>query len=91
MTALPDSCLAVERLMTTPDAGEVLGLSSRTLEDLRWKGEGPRYLRLSRNCIRYRHADLIAWAEERARFNTTHGPPMYSRTTVSAADSTASP
>ena len=65
-----------ERLLTTPEAAATLGLSPRTMEDLRWKGAGPRYLQLSRNCIRYRHGDLIQWAEAKARFNTSHPLPL---------------
>jgi predicted DNA-binding transcriptional regulator AlpA len=64
----------LEHFLTTPQAAAILGVSPRTLEDLRWKGASPRYLRLSRNCVRYLYRDLLAWAEERARFNTTHEP-----------------
>ncbi len=67
-----------ERLLDTRAAAVVLGLSYRTLEDLRWRGRSPRYLRLSRNCIRYRHSDLIEWAERRAVHSTTeaHFKPL---------------
>lgn len=64
-----------DRLLSTREAAGVLGLSHRTLEDLRWKGSGPRYLSLSRNCVRYLHRDLMAWAEEKARLNTSHPSP----------------
>lgn len=60
-----------ERLLNTKEAAEVLGLSPRTLEEYRWRGGGPRYLHLSRNCIRYRHSDLIEWANARGRLSTT--------------------
>lgn len=59
-----------ETLMNQTQAAAVLGLSPRTLEDYRWKGGGPSYLQLSRNCIRYRHSDLMAWAEGRRRSST---------------------
>ena len=65
---------ALEHFLTTPQAAALLGISPRTLEDLRWKGSSPRYLRLSRNCVRYLYRDLMEWAEARARFNTTHEP-----------------
>ncbi len=61
----------VETLLTTTEAATVLRLSSRTLEDMRWRGGGPRYLRLSRNAIRYRQSDLLEWAEAKARVNTS--------------------
>lgn len=65
----------VEALLTTTEAAGVLRLSPRTLEDYRGRGKGygPRYLALSRNCIRYRHSDLMAWAEARARLCTWDG------------------
>lgn len=63
----------IETLLTTAEAASVLRLSPRTLEDMRWRlADGPRYLRFSRNCIRYRHSDLIAWAEAKARLSTSH-------------------
>lgn len=69
--ALPSA--AIETLLTTAEAASVLKLSARTLEDMRWRlADGPRYLRLSRNCIRYRHSDVIAWAEAKGRVSTSH-------------------
>lgn len=70
---------SVEALLNTVEAARVLNLSPRTLEDYRGRqdrnggGVGPRYLALARNCIRYRHRDLMAWAEARGRFSTWDG------------------
>ncbi|WP_428631121.1 helix-turn-helix transcriptional regulator [Sphingopyxis sp.] len=61
-------------ILTPTEAAGVLKLSVRTLEDMRWRGGGPRYLRLSRNCVRYCRSDVIAWAEGRARFSTSYPP-----------------
>lgn len=73
MTADAAQGTAHETLLTTAEAASVLKLSARTLEDIRWRrADGPRYLRLSRNCIRYRHSDLIAWAEARGRVSTSY-------------------
>ena len=44
---------------------EFLGLSVRTVQALRQRGGGPKYVRLSARCIRYRRADLKQWADER--------------------------
>jgi predicted DNA-binding transcriptional regulator AlpA len=65
-----------ETLLTTIEAATVLKLSARTLEDMRWKGGGPRYLRLSRNAVRYRQGDLLEWAEAKARLSTSHPMPL---------------
>ena len=74
MTAHIEIAGPVERLLTTAEAAEVLRLSPRSMEDFRWRGGGPRYLKLGRNCCRYRHSDLLDWAESKARHNTSHAP-----------------
>lgn len=55
---------------TTQEAAAYLRLSVRTLEDLRYKGGGPRFLALGRRRI-YRQADLDSWADERACASTS--------------------
>ena len=65
-----------ETLLTTAEAASVLKLSARTLEDMRWKGGGPKYLRLSRNAVRYRHGSLLEWAEAKARLSTSYPPTI---------------
>lgn len=52
-------------LLTTQEAGQLLGISPRTLEGYRRKGGGPQFVALSRNVVRYRRADLVAWLEGR--------------------------
>jgi predicted DNA-binding transcriptional regulator AlpA len=56
-----------ERLLTTGEAARVLGISARTLSDWRWKRISPPFISLSRNAVRYRHRDLIEWAEKQKR------------------------
>jgi len=48
--------------MSTKQAGALLGLSHRTLEDWRLKGLGPRFLKLGRS-VRYRADDLAAFID----------------------------
>lgn len=74
MMAEPAQGSAYETLLTTAEAASVLRLSARTLEDMRWRGGGPQYLRLSRNCIRYSHAAVMEWAEAKVRLSTSHPP-----------------
>lgn len=49
-------------------AGEFLDLSPRTLQ--RWRSmkppQGPRFLRYSARCVRYRIDDLVAWRDAQA-------------------------
>jgi len=76
MTANPVRGSAYETLLTTAEAASVLRLSARTLEDMRWRGGGPPYLRLSRNAVRYSHAAVMEWAEARTRLSTSHPPAV---------------
>lgn len=46
----------------TVGASELTGLSPRALDTLRYRGGGPRYVRIGRR-IRYRSDDLRAWME----------------------------
>ncbi len=58
-------------MLKTPQAATLLGLSARTLEDLRLKGTGPRFVRMSARCIRYRPADVSDWVESRVVSSTS--------------------
>ena len=52
--------------LSTREAAEYLGLSSRTLDRYRVSGEGPVFHRFGRR-VRYTRADLDAWAKARRR------------------------
>ncbi len=52
-------------------AAEFLDLTDRTLQAYRHRGGGPRYIRLSSRCLRYRRVDLREWAEARMRTSTS--------------------
>ena len=51
-------------------AAAFLSLTVRTLQGWRYKGGGPRCIRVSARCIRYRRCDLRDWAEGRLRTST---------------------
>ena len=53
------------------EAARFLELEPRTMQGLRQRGGGPIFFRLSSRCLRYRRADLRAWADERARTSTS--------------------
>jgi len=61
----------MQELLDTRGAAAVLRLSPRTLESLRLRGGGPRYVRLSRRAVRYHPADLDAWIEKSRRRSTS--------------------
>jgi predicted DNA-binding transcriptional regulator AlpA len=58
------------RLLRTPDAALLLGLSARTLEKHRCYGTGPAYRKLGGRIV-YAVDDLISWADQGARRSTS--------------------
>ena len=59
-----------EALLTEVQAADLLQVTPRALQKWRATGTGPRYVRISCRCVRYRRRDLIAWTESRLRFST---------------------
>jgi len=52
-------------LQCEPQAAEYLGVTPRALQAWRYRGGGPRYVRISARAIWYRQCDLDAWILER--------------------------
>lgn len=63
--------------LTTGEAGDFLKMSPRTLEKYRTHGGGPRFRKLGRS-VRYKKADLEAWADSRA-CDSTYDPAYEAR------------
>lgn len=62
--------LLAERKQISPEeAAEFLGVSTRTMENMRRQGNGPKFVRLSHKLVRYRLCDLIEFQEARLRCN----------------------
>ena len=55
----------VSRLLTAEDVAELTGLSVETLAQWRSQKRGMPYVKISRNCVRYRQTDLDVWLSER--------------------------
>lgn len=56
----------MQRYLSTRDVAAFLGVSVRTLDNMRFKHRGPRYIKLGSSKaskVRYRLSDVIAWAE----------------------------
>ena len=62
-TARPPSSLL--RLLTPSEVAEITGLSIETLAQWRSQRRGIPFVKVSRNCVRYRQSDLDRWLEER--------------------------
>lgn len=58
-------------LIDEKEAGDFLDLTARTMQAMRQRGGGPRYIAISSRCIRYRRIDLRAWSEARLRTSTS--------------------
>ncbi len=54
-----------ELIVTEAEAAKMLRLSPRTLQRLRYEGDGPPVIRLTDRRIGYRRADLDAWTQTR--------------------------
>jgi hypothetical protein len=57
--------------LTEARAAELLSINVRTLQQWRLRGTGPKFVRISSRCIRYRHRDLLRWTEELLRSSTS--------------------
>ena len=53
------------KLLTAKEVAEQTGLSVETLAQWRSQGRGMPYVKISRNCVRYRQSDLDGWLAER--------------------------
>jgi predicted DNA-binding transcriptional regulator AlpA len=52
-------------LLRAEDVADITGLSLETLAQWRSQRKGIPFVKLSRNCVRYRQADLDEWLNER--------------------------
>jgi len=59
-----------EQLLTTEQAAGFLNRPARTLEDWRYTGGGPPYVKMGR-AVRYRASDLLEWVDDRVVQSTT--------------------
>ncbi|HPP03131.1 MAG TPA: helix-turn-helix domain-containing protein, partial [bacterium] len=66
-----DLGLAVHVWVNEKQAAKIMGVSPRSLQAWRLRGGGPAFVRVSKRCIRYRLADIQAWAGERLARSTS--------------------
>jgi len=59
-----------DALLTERQAADFLGVTARCLQAWRYRGGGPKFVRISSRCIRYRQSDLREWIEARLRSDT---------------------
>jgi excisionase family DNA binding protein len=56
---------ASSKLLTAQEVAAITGLSVETLAQWRSQKKGIPYVKISRNCVRYRQSDLDGWLAER--------------------------
>lgn len=54
-----------ERFIDERDAAKMLSLTEKALQKWRLLGTGPKYVKLSPRCVRYKISDIIQWAESK--------------------------
>ncbi len=54
-----------DKLMTTNEVADFLGVTVNVLQIWRHKGTGPKYFKLSRRAVRYREPDVFSWLKSR--------------------------
>lgn len=61
----------MNRLINETEAAGFLGYSIRALQNWRYRGGGPDFVKVSRRSVRYRRKDLIAWADRNTVSSTS--------------------
>jgi predicted DNA-binding transcriptional regulator AlpA len=56
---------SLTRLLSADDVAAITGLSPETLAQWRSQKRGIPFIKISRNCVRYRQSDLDSWLVER--------------------------
>lgn len=63
----PAAKLAAGNLLTDTEVAELCGCAVQTLRNMRWRNEGPRWVKLGGRMVRYRPDDVQAFIEGRER------------------------
>ena len=63
------------QLIDEREAAVFLGVGHRMMQTMRQRGDGPRFIRLSSRCVKYRRIDLREYAEARLRRSTADPGP----------------
>jgi predicted DNA-binding transcriptional regulator AlpA len=62
-----------ERLLTPIEAAEILTLQASTLAEYRSQGKGPKFVRLSKNLVRYKLSDILNYIRSQQSVNPEEG------------------
>ena len=60
-------------------AAEKLGVTASAMQAWRLKGTGPRFVKISARCVRYKESEIDSWAQSLERESTSDtGPAVQS-------------
>ncbi|PSL02508.1 AlpA family transcriptional regulator [Haloactinopolyspora alba] len=62
-------------LMDPPATADYLGTSVPALAQMRYRGDGPPFIRMTARKIRYRRSDVDGWLSSRTRTRTDDRTP----------------
>jgi len=54
----------MEKILTSKEVANLLGIKPQTLAAWRSRGKGPEYIRVSGRMVLYRESDLIRWLNQ---------------------------
>lgn len=60
-----------DELYVERQAAQFLKVSEKTLQYWRFTGNGPKFVRISKRCVRYRRRDLIDWIKQHLKASTS--------------------
>ena len=67
----PENASKASPFFNTVEASEFLRVKKRTLENMRWQGNGPVF-RKHGGTVVYHHDDLMKWSKDKCRDSTSH-------------------
>lgn len=62
-----------DKLATAPEVAEHLGYTPEGLAQMRYRGNGPKFIKLGGRAVRYRWADVEAWLDQQTMQRTDGG------------------
>lgn len=54
-------------LLTPDDVARMMRVSRRTVSTWRYRGQGPRYVHVTHNCVRYRMSEVRKWLNDQEK------------------------
>ena len=66
-----ENFLILQQLLDEKQTASLLGLTPRAMQNFRYRGSGPPYVKISNRCVRYRMEDILQFIDERTCTSTS--------------------